>query len=58
MLALLNKDIPEDQVELRKEVQKVKESRKEGKWELIRNMKAIIRDKNQKDSNKYQFDTL
>ena len=44
--------IQEDQEELRKEVQKVKESRKEGKWEIIRNRKAIIRDRNQKDSNK------
>ena len=44
--------IPEDQAELRKEVQKVKEARKEGKWEIIRNRKAVIRDRNQKDSNK------
>jgi len=29
--------IPEDQVELRKEVQMVKEAGKEGKWEIIRN---------------------
>jgi hypothetical protein len=34
----INEDlIPEDQVELRKEVQKVKEARKEGKWAIIRN---------------------
>ena len=49
----INEDlIPEDQTELRREVQKVKEARKEGKWEIIRNRKAIIRDRNQKDSNK------
>ena len=48
----INEDlIPEDQAELRKEVQKVKEARKEGKWAIIRNRKAFIRDKNQKDSN-------
>jgi hypothetical protein len=29
--------ITEDQYELRKEVQKVKEARKEGKWAIIRN---------------------
>jgi hypothetical protein len=34
----INEDlIPEDQVEFSKEVQKVKEIRKEGKWEIIRN---------------------
>ena len=34
----INEDlIPEDQAELRKEVQKVKEDRKEGKWAMIRN---------------------
>ena len=34
----INEDlIPEDQAELRKEVQKVKEARKEGKWAIIRN---------------------
>jgi len=49
----INEDlIPEDQAELRKEVQKVKEARKEGKWAIIINRKAIIRDRNQKDSNK------
>jgi hypothetical protein len=37
--------IPEDQDELRKEVQKVKEARKEGKWTIIRNRKDIIRDR-------------
>ena len=48
----INEDlIPEDQDELRKEVQKVKEARKQGKWVIIRNRKAFIRDKNQKDSN-------
>ena len=48
----INEDlIPEDQAELRKEVQKVKEARKEGKWAIIRNRKAFIRDRNQKDSN-------
>ena len=44
--------IPEDQAELRKEVQKEKEASQEGKWAIIRNRKAIIRDNNQKDSNK------
>jgi hypothetical protein len=49
----INEDlIPEDQAKLRKEVQKVKEARKEGKWEIIRNQKAIIRDRDQKDNNK------
>jgi hypothetical protein len=34
----INEDlIPEDQAKLRKEVQKVKEARKEGKWAIIRN---------------------
>ena len=47
----INEDlIPEDQEELRKEVQKVKEARKEGKWAIIRNRKAFIQDRNQKDS--------
>ena len=44
--------IPEDQAELRKEVQKVKEARKEGKWALIRNIKVGIQDMNQKNNNK------
>jgi hypothetical protein len=44
--------ILKEQVELRKEVQKVKEARKEGKWEIIRNRKAIARDRDQKDNNK------
>jgi hypothetical protein len=49
----INEDlIPEDQVELRKEVQKVKEARKEGKWAIIRNRKVIVRDRDQKDNNK------
>ena len=49
----INEDlIPKDMDELRKELQKVKEARKEGKWALIRNMKVVIRDRNQKDSNK------
>jgi len=48
----INEDlIPKDQAKLRKEVQKVKEDRKEGKWEIIRNRKAFILDRNQKDSN-------
>jgi hypothetical protein len=39
----INEDpIPEDQAEIRKEVQKVKEVRKEGKWEIIRNKKLGI----------------
>ena len=37
--------IPEYQDELRKEFQKVKEARKEGKWDIIRNRKAIVRDR-------------
>jgi len=37
---------------LRKEVQKVKEARKEGEWAIIRNRKTVIRDRNQKDNNK------
>ena len=44
--------ILEDQAELRKEVQKVKEAKKEGKWAIIRNRKAIVRDRDQKDNNK------
>ena len=41
----INEDlIREDQAELRKEVQKVKEARKERKWEIIRNRKAVIQD--------------
>jgi hypothetical protein len=49
----INEDlIPEDRDELRKEVKKVKEARKEGKWAIIRNRKAIVRDRDQKDNNK------
>ena len=50
MQFLIVKDdlIPEDQREQRKEVQKVKEARKEGKWEIIRIRKVFIRDRNQK----------
>jgi hypothetical protein len=49
----INEDlIPEDQAELRKEAQKVKETRKEGKWAIIRNQKSIVRDRDQKDNNK------
>jgi hypothetical protein len=49
----INEDlIPEDQAELRKEVQKVKEAMKEGKWTIIRNRKAIVRDRYHKDDNK------
>jgi hypothetical protein len=44
--------IPEDQDELRKEVQKVKEARKEGKWEIIKKQKVIFRDIDKKDNNK------
>ena len=41
----INEDlVSEDQAELRKEVQKVKESSKEGKWAIIRNRKDVIRD--------------
>ena len=39
----INEDlIPEDQAELRKEVQKVKEARKEGKWAIIGNRKVVV----------------
>ena len=49
----INEDlIPEYQAELKKEVQKVKEARKEGKWARIKNRKVVIRDKNQNYSNK------
>jgi hypothetical protein len=44
--------IHKDQTKLRKEVQKVKEARKEGKWIIIKNQKAIVRDRDQKDNNK------
>jgi hypothetical protein len=44
--------ITKEQAELRKEVQKVKEASKEGKWTIIRNRKAIVRDRDQKDNNK------
>jgi len=48
----INEDlIAEDQFELRKEFQKVKEARKERKWALIRNHKVVIQDGNQKDNN-------
>jgi hypothetical protein len=43
LIIFINEDlIPEDRTELREEVQKVKEARKEGKWGIIRNRKAII----------------
>jgi hypothetical protein len=49
----INEDlISEDQAELRKEVQKVREARKEGKWTIIRNQKAVVRDRDEKDTNK------
>ena len=49
----INEDlIPEDQAELRKGVQKVREARKEGKWAIIINRKSVIRDRNKKYSNK------
>ena len=49
----INEDlILEDQAELRKEVQKVKEARKEGKWAVIKNRKVVIQYRNQKDNNK------
>ena len=49
----INEDlVPKDQAKLRKEVQKVKEAEKEGKWEIIGNSKVIIRDRDQKDNNK------
>jgi len=44
--------ILEDQVELRKEVLKVKEARNEGKWAIIRNRKSIIRFRFQNKSEK------
>jgi hypothetical protein len=43
----INEDlILEDQDELRKEAQKVNEAKKEGKWAIMRNRKAIVRDRN------------
>jgi hypothetical protein len=49
----INEDlIRKDHAELRKEVQKVKEARKEGKWAIIRNRKSIVRDRDQKANNK------
>ena len=49
----INEDlVPEDQAELSKKVQKVKEASKEGKWAIIRNRKAIVWDRDQKDNNK------
>jgi hypothetical protein len=42
----------EDQAKLRKEVHKVKKARKERKWAIIRNKKAIIRYRDQKYNNK------
>ena len=44
--------ILEDQVELRKEVEKVKEARGEGKWTIMSNRKVIITDRDKKDNNK------
>jgi hypothetical protein len=45
LVIFINEDLnPEDQVELRNEVQKVKEAMKEGKWAIIRNRKASVRD--------------
>jgi hypothetical protein len=43
---------------LRKEVYKVKEAIKEGKWAIIRNQKTIFKDRDQKYKNKWQFETL
>jgi hypothetical protein len=37
--------IPEDQTELRKEVQKVEEVKKEEKWAIIRNQKVVVGDR-------------
>lgn len=55
----INEDlVPKDQVKLRKEVQKVNEYIKEGKWAIIRNRKYIIRDRDQTDNNKYEYETL
>ena len=49
----INEDlILEVQAKLRKEVQKVKEARKEWKWAFIRNRKVGIHDRDQKDNNK------
>jgi hypothetical protein len=46
---LINEDlILEDQVELRKKVQKVKEAKKKGKQAIIRNQKFIIREETKK----------
>jgi hypothetical protein len=49
----INEDlIPEDQTESRKEIQNVKEARKEGKLAIFRNRKYIVKDRDQKDNNK------
>ena len=44
--------ILKDQVELRKEVQKVKETRKEGKWALSINRKVFVKERDEKSDNK------
>ena len=49
----INQDlIPKYQTKLNKEVQYVNEVGKEGKWTIIKNQKAIVRDIDQKDNNK------
>ena len=51
-------DLMEDQAELRKEVEKVKEARNEGKWGIIGTRNGIIKDKDKKYNNKDGFGTL
>jgi hypothetical protein len=49
----INEDfVLEDQDKLRKEVQKVKGAKKEGKWVIIKNRKVVIWDRDQKHNDK------
>jgi len=49
----INEDlIASYQAKLRKKVLKVNEGRKEGKWQIIRNRKVIVSDRNKNKSNK------
>jgi len=51
----INEDLNQDQAKLMKEVQKVNEVIKEGKWAIIRNPKVIIRNKDQKEEPKSHY---
>lgn len=49
----INEDlIALDQAKLRKKVLNVKEGRKDGKWQIVRNKNVIVSDRNQNKSNK------